>query len=357
MSDFVIPTDHELVQIKPGKRTGLPIMIGVHSTVLGPAIGGLRIKEYASSSDGLSDVLRLSQAMTIKAAANDNGTGGGKTVVPLPQGIVLTPALRESILLDVADEVHSLNGIYHVAPDVGTGPSDIDIVRRRTPYVGGYSKDTGGAGGTTYGTFIGLESALRCAVLESLGYKSLTGLRVSIVGLGGIGTLLARTLHKEGATLIVSDIDYARKALADELGAKWATPEDAMLAEVDVLSPCALGGVLTPENIVKLRARIICGAANNQLTIDSVADQLLAREIVYVPDVLANAGGLIYASGIEVHHRSEATSNSHTRTKIADNVAKVLKKSRETGVSTQTAALEIAHDRLGAARPAITKVH
>jgi len=346
MTELFIPTDHEHMQIKPGRRTGFPVMIGVHSTILGPAIGGLRIKHYDLASDGLADVLRLSQAMTMKAAAIDNGTGGGKTVVPIPVGVEITPALKQAVLLDVADHVHALNGMYHVAPDVGTGPADIDIIRRRTPYSGGYSKEAGGAGGTTYGTFIGLETAVRAAVAQSLGKDSMRGLTVSIVGLGGIGTLLAQTFAKEGAKLVVSDIEQSRMAFADELGATWLTPDEAMLAECDVLAPCALGGVLAPSVVANLRASIVCGAANNQLSTEEVAEQLRAREIVYVPDFIANAGGLMYASGIELHHRSEAGSDKHTRDKIAENVAQVLKQASEKGITTQESALELARQRL-----------
>lgn len=350
MIDLFIPTDHEHFQIKPGRRTGLPVMIGVHSTVLGPAIGGLRIKHYDDSSVGIADVLRLSHAMTVKAAAIDNGTGGGKTVVPLPIGFKLTPEIKEAILLDVAEHVHSLDGMYHVAPDVGTGPADIDIIRRRTPFAGGYSKEAGGAGGTTFGTYAGLATALRAAVKAVLEKKSMNGLRISIVGLGGIGTLLAKDYAKEGAILTVSDIDLSRKSFADEIGAKWATPEEALLASCDVLSPCALGGIITRENVGTLSTKIICGAANNQLTTDDVADALKARGIVYIPDFIANAGGLMYASGIELHHRSEMGSQRHTRDSIARNVQLVLRVSNSEGISTQLAAVNIAQARLQAAR-------
>jgi leucine dehydrogenase len=351
VADLFIPTDHEMFQIKPGRRTGLPVMIGVHSTTLGPAIGGLRIKEYDDSSAGIADVLRLSQAMTVKAAAIDNGSGGGKTVVPLPKGFVLTPQIKEAILLDVADHVHALNGIYHVAPDVGTGPADIDVIRRRTPFAGGYSKEAGGAGGTTYGTYIGLDTAIRATVKQVLGESSMKSLRVSIVGLGGIGTLIARDYAAEGAILTVSDIDLSRKAFADEIGAKWVTPDEAMLEKCDVLVPCALGGVLTREIVPELSATIICGAANNQLATNDVADSLKGRGITYVPDFIANAGGLMYASGIEFHHRSEAGSERHTRDGIARNVELVLCGAERQRGSTHVAAVDLALARLRAAGP------
>ncbi|MGR9354985.1 Glu/Leu/Phe/Val dehydrogenase dimerization domain-containing protein [Rhizobium leguminosarum] len=349
METLAVPTSHEHLQMKPGRRTRLPIIIGVHSTVLGPAIGGLRIKHYENAFDGVADVLRLSQAMTIKAAAIDNGTGGGKTVVPLPQDLLLTPELKEAILLDIADHVHSLDGIYHVAPDVGTGPLDIDIIRRRTPYVGGYSKEAGGAGGTTFGTYAGVKQAIRTAAQIVFGRDTLTGMTVSIVGLGGIGSLLAETFAKEGAELIVADINPARKELADKLGARWATPEEALLAQCDILAPCALGGILNKQTVSLLKPRLICGAANNQLASDDIAKELSDRGIVYVPDFIANAGGLMYASGIELHHRSETASIEHTISSIERNVKAILEHAEASKITTHAAAVEIAEARLGAA--------
>jgi len=346
VSELFIPTDHELFQIKPGRRTGLPVMIGVHSTTLGPAIGGLRIKTYEDGIDGIADVLRLSQAMTVKAAAIDNGSGGGKTVVPLPKDFVVTPQSKEAILLDVADHVHSLGGIYHVAPDVGTGPADIDIIRRRTPFAGGYSKEAGGAGGTTYGTYIGLDAAIRTAVKHVLKKNTLKGVRVSIVGLGGIGTLIARDYAAEGANLTVSDIDQSRKAYADEIGANWVSPEEAMVADCEVLAPCALGGGLTHAIVPQLSTKIVCGAANNQLATEDVANLLRRRDIAYVPDFIANAGGLMYASGIEFHHRTESRSKIHTTEGITRNVELVLAIAERENVSTHLAALDLAHARL-----------
>jgi leucine dehydrogenase len=352
MEVLTVPTSHEHFQMKPGRRTGLPVMIAVHSTVLGPAIGGLRVKHYEHASEGISDVLRLSQAMTIKAAAINNGTGGGKTIVPLPTRLSLTPELKEAILLDVADHVHSLHGMYHVAPDVGTGPTDMDIIRRRTPYAGGYSKEAGGAGGTTFGTYLGVEQAIRTATQIVFHRDTLAGMTINIVGLGGIGTLLAESFTKDGARLIVTDINPDRNALADTLGATWvADPEEALLAPCDILVPCALGGILNRETAGTVQARLICGAANNQLASDDVATELARRGIVYVPDFIANAGGLMYASGIELHRRTEAASVEHTTGSIERTVKATLERAAKMGITTQAAAIEIADARLKAASP------
>lgn len=346
MKPIHTPTNHEHVQLRQGRRTGLPIMIAIHSTVLGPAIGGLRIKHYDNSIDGLQDCLRLSEAMTYKAAAINSGSGGGKAVVPLPPGFHLTAVIRQALLLDVAEHIHALNGTYFAGPDIGTGPEDMDFMFRRTPWVGGRSREAGGAGGTTFGTFAGLDSALRAAVATTLERQSMAGLRVSILGLGGIGTLMARQLAAEGAELVVADIDESKRTLAKELGARWLAPEDALTSQCDVLVPCALGGVLTEESVAALECKLICGAANNQLADNSIASLLQARGIAYVPDFIANGGGLMYAVAVELHHRGEAAAEAYTRETIADNVRHVLHVSTEGTMTSQEAALHIGRLRL-----------
>lgn len=340
------PTDHEHLQLKPGKRTGLPIMIAIHSTLLGPAIGGLRIKHYEYSIDGLNDCLRLSEAMTYKAAAINSGTGGGKAVVPLPIGFELTPERREALLLDVAEHIHALNGAYFAGPDVGTGPNDMDFMYRRTPWIGGRSREAGGAGGTTFGTFAGVDSALRAAVATTFGRDSMAGLKVSILGLGGVGSLLARQLAVEGVKLTVTDIDESQRELATELGAHWLAPDDALQTQCDLLMPCALGGVFNETTVTALQCRLICGAANNQLAHDSVARLLNLRGIAYVPDFIANAGGLMYAVAVELHHRSEEAAEAYTRETIDHNVRQVLQASRDGSMTSQEAALKLGRARL-----------
>jgi leucine dehydrogenase len=349
MTELSITTDHELVQVKPGCRTGLPVMIAVHSTRLGPAVGGLRIMHYPHSGEALADVLRMSRAMTLSAAAVDNGTGGGNAVIPLPAGKYPAPGFREAMLLDVADQVHGLGGKYYAAPDVGTTARDIDVIRRRTPYVGGYSEDAGGAGGTAYGTFLGLDAAIRAAVRRRLKRETLEGLTICIVGLGSIGSLLMQAYAGGGAALVVSDIDPSRKALADEVGARWVSPRNALFTECDVLVPSALGGVLAKSGIPRLRPRIICGPASNQLADDGVAQDLRQRDILYIPDFIANAGGLIFASAIEIRHQGEAAAEARTRGKIEHNVEQIMSAADSLEITPLEAARQIARDRLAEA--------
>jgi leucine dehydrogenase len=288
--------------------------------------------------------------MTYKAAAIDNGTGGGKAVVPLPTSLILSAAQRSALLLDIADEIQSLNGTYIAGPDVGTGPEDMDLMYRRTRWTGGRSKAAGGAGGTTHGTYVGLLSAINTAVEISLRRTSVSGLRICIVGLGGIGATLAKTLKEQGAELIVSDIDPSKSAIAGELNAQWLSPEEALYAECDLLVPCALGGVFTTDNTGRLRCKIICGAANNQLAVDSVATTLLERGIIYVPDFISSAGGLMYAAGVEVHNRTAEAAEMHVRAGISQNVRTVLLESQELDIPTVEVALTIGQRRLDAAQ-------
>lgn len=346
MSKLFIPTDHEHFQIRNGRRSGLPVMIAIHSTALGPAIGGLRITSYAQASDGIADCLRLSEAMTMKAAAVDNGSGGGKAVVPLPIDWEMTASRRLGILLDVAEQVHELGGAYRVAPDVGTGPEDIDVIYRRTPFVGGRSTASGGSGGTSYGTFIGVDSAIRSAAREVFDRATLSDLTMCIIGLGGVGSQLARTLAQEGVKLIVSDIDEDLREFSDSLGARWVSPSEAPFVACDILVPCALGGILTHEVAHLLDCKIVCGAANNQLASRQVATTLAQRGITYIPDFIANAGGLMYASQIELHHRSASDAQAAVCEGIGRNVRLVIEMSAQTLGDTELAALRIARERL-----------
>lgn len=321
-------------------------MIAVHSTLLGQAIGGLRIKAYDDPLDGVADCLRLSEAMTVRSAAIDNGTGGAKAVVPLPRHLRMTTSLREAILLDVADQVHKLGGGCRVIPGCGTDPDDMDIMHRNTPYVAGRSKGAGGVGSSSFARFIGVQSAIRCAVKQVLRRETLRGMTVVIVGLDDVGSLLAETFAQERVKLVLSDQDEAKRAMAVNLGAKWLEPERAYLAQCDLLVPCAAEGVLTADRVIPLQCRIICGAAHNQLETDAVALALAREGVTYVPDFIANSGGLIYTTAIELHQRSEGAAAQQVHDVIARNVRLVLESAAHAGVSTQEAALRVARGRL-----------
>ena len=284
--------EHEEVVVRRGTRSGVPCIVAVHSTALGPALGGLRIWHYAEVADGQRDAMRLAAAMTLKASAAGLDLGGGKGVICAPpEG--LQGARRMAALRDFGDLVESLDGRYITAEDVGTSPQDLVALSERTNRVTGLPAEHGGSGDPSPVTAIGVQAAMRACVRERFGSPALAGRRVVVIGLGHVGAALAGNLAAAGCELLVADIDERKRELAAELGARWLDPEVAMLAECDVLAPCALGGAITAENAPALRTEIVCGSANNQLAADSLADELARRGILYAPDFIANAGGLI----------------------------------------------------------------
>ncbi|GAC1440489.1 MAG: amino acid dehydrogenase [Solirubrobacteraceae bacterium] len=285
--------DHEQVLVRRGDRSGVHVIIAVHSTALGPSLGGCRMRAYASVEDAIDDALRLSQAMTLKAAAAGLPLGGGKAVICLAPGCAAEGPLRDAILRDFADALNQLAGRYITAEDVGTTSDDMALLSACSPHVVGRPPEQGGAGDPGDFTAAGVMAAMRACCTRRFGSPDPAGRSVSIIGCGSVGGSLARRLHAAGAELLLSDIDEGRRVLARELGARWASPEEALLAPVDILAPCALGGVIDAGVAAELRCAIVCGAANNQLTEDAVAVRLAARGIVYAPDFIVNAGGLI----------------------------------------------------------------
>jgi leucine dehydrogenase len=238
--------------------------------------------------------------MTLKAAAANLELGGGKGVIAAPAGAPPEGELRRAILLDFGDAVAELGGDYVTAEDVGTGAADMAVIAERTEHVVGLDSARGGSGDPSPVTALGVLSAMRACVAEWFGTRDLDGMRVCVVGLGHVGHALAGLLREAGAELLVSDIDPGRRADAERLGATWLEPDGAILAECDVLAPCALGGAIGPAEGEGLRAAVVCGAANNVLTDDWVAARLARRGVLYAPDFVANAGGLISVYG-ELH--------------------------------------------------------
>jgi leucine dehydrogenase len=339
--------DHEQLLVRRGDRTGLYTVVAVHSTALGPALGGCRMWRYATLQGAVDDALRLSRAMTLKAAAARLPLGGGKGVLWLPPGLEPSPALRHEMLRDFADTVNELDGRYITAEDVGTTSRDMAVLAGFCRYVVGRPTDTGGAGDPGDFTAAGVQAAMRACLAHLYGSPELEGHTVSVVGLGSVGAHLARRLARAGAALVVSDIDPRKVSLARELGAEWAEPDDALLAEVDVLAPCALGGVFDDERVPELRCRVVCGAANNQLVHDDVADRLAAREILYAPDFIVNVGGLINVS-LELGRYDSAQALRRVA-EIEPTLARVLAHAQQTGVTPLAAATELAQRWLGAA--------
>jgi leucine dehydrogenase len=279
--------------VQRGERSGLFTMVAIHSTVRGPSLGGCRMWAYEDAGEAVRDVLRLARAMTFKAAAADLPLGGGKGVIALRPGTALTSERRRAALLDFAETVDQLGGRYITAEDVGTSSRDMTLINGVTKHVGGLARRRGGSGDPSPYTALGVVTAMSVTCERALGAASLRDRKVAVVGLGHVGSRVARLCARAGARLIVADIDPAKREVANELGARWMNPLQALEAEVDVLAPCALGGVLDAETVPRLRCRTVAGAANNQLADDGVADLLQARGILWAPDFVANAGGII----------------------------------------------------------------
>jgi glutamate dehydrogenase/leucine dehydrogenase len=313
---------HEELHVRTGQRTGLPIVIAVHSTALGQALGGCRLWTYDDWRDGVEDALRLSEAMTAKNALAGLANGGGKTVVPLPPGTVLDTETRHALLHDVGDAIEALGGRYGTGPDVGTGADDMVVIGERTSHVFCRPASAGGSGSSSPGTATGVISALRATVAQLDGSPELGGHTFAVVGLGSVGSDVARRLAAAGARLVVSDVRAEARAVATELGASWVAPEQALTAEVDVLIPAALGGVLTSALVPRLRCRAIVGPANNQLATPEVAGLLHDRGILWAPDYVASAGGIVHAVAVELYREPEAVVNARIE-RIGDTLTEI----------------------------------
>jgi len=281
---------HEEVVFRQDPASGYRAIIALHSTVLGPATGGTRLWSYDSTSDALVDALRLSRGMTYKNAVAGLALGGGKAVILVPP----EPFDRTQLFLAHGRAVQSLGGRFITAEDVGTMPADLEVAARETGWVAGFD---GRGGDPSPWTARGVMAGLVAATEHRWGSPELNGRIVALQGCGNVGAALARQLAAAGATLVVADSDTARaEKLADEIGASVVAPEVIYDVEADIFSPCALGSILNDDTVGRLRVKVIAGAANNQLAEDRHAEALAAREIVWAPDFVINAGGVISGS-------------------------------------------------------------
>jgi leucine dehydrogenase len=285
--------------------------------------------------------------MTFKSAVADLPLGGGKGVIMTPPGAPLHGERRTAALLDFADTVESLGGRYITAEDVGTSSHDMRVIAQRTRHVVGLPRRMGGSGDPSPFTALGVESAIRACCERVFSSGSLRARSVAVVGLGHVGSRVAKRCARAGARVVVSDIDPDKRALAEELGAAWCEPAEALEAEVDVLAPCALGGVLDHETVPRLRCRIVAGAANNQLAGESVADLLVARSILWAPDFVANAGGVInITEELDVY---DARAAHRKVRRIGQILLDIFDRADAGGVTPLAAAMDLARSRLAAA--------
>ena len=298
--DLLRTWDGEEVCLRYDEPSGAWMFVCVHSTALGPGMGGTRMKVYPAPHDALRDGLRLAQAMTLKQAAANLPFGGGKAVLAVPAIPVPGSEARRALLLRYADLVEAMGGTYVTAADMNTGPFDLDVIGERTAHVMGRGPEHGGSGDSGPGTAVGVFHGIRAGVRHVFGDADLNGRTVVIQGVGSVGGRLAGLLRDAGATLILADVDEAQAAgLASELGATTVGVGTEIATPCDVFAPCATGGILDAETIPTLRCRVVAGAANNQLATDEDGERLAAAGILYAPDYVTNAGGVIHLAGYE----------------------------------------------------------
>jgi leucine dehydrogenase len=333
-------SDYHEIRIREGKRSGLTMAIAIHRTVDGRSLGGLRFEPYRTADEAILDVKRLARAMTFKAAVAGLRLGGGKGVIAAEPDSPPDAYHRRLALRDFAELVEVFGGQYITAQDAGTSEEDISYMARFTDHLSGRPRAQGGSGDPSPYTAHGVEVAIRASLRGKL-----EGRRVIVVGLGHVGSKLAVRLHEAGAVLTVSDVDARKRDLADQLGARWLEPHQTMVAEADVLAPCALGGMLDHDAVANLHVSVVAGAANNQLASDSVADSLRKRGVVWAPDFVVNAGGLIAVSD-ELHgFDSERVERSIKR--IGETLEEIYARAAAAGTNTLIAAQELAAERSG----------
>lgn len=351
--DDVLAGDHEQVVFCHDAASGLRAIIALHSTALGPALGGTRFYPYPSTADALADVLHLSRGMTYKNAVAGLPLGGGKAV------IIGDPQRDKSpeLLRAFGRFVQSLGGRYVTACDVGTFVVDMDVVGETCDFVTGRSEANGGAGDSSVLTSLGVFQGMRAAAQHRWGTPTLAGRRVGVSGVGKVGHLLVGLLREDGADVVVTDVSTAAldRVRAEHPQVKSvASTEELVSSFMDVYAPCALGGALTPEVVQQLQAQIVCGAANNQLADPEVADQLMARQITYAPDYLVNSGGVIQVfdelQGFSFERARERTLG------IFDSTAAVLAEADAEGIAPSLAADRLAERRI-AAVPSDERMH
>ena len=334
--------NHEQIVFCHDKDTGLKAIIGIHNTVLGPALGGTRMWNYTSEWEALNDVLRLSRGMTYKSAITGLNLGGGKAVIMGDSKIDKTPEM----ITKFGEYVNSLSGRYITAEDVGTTTADMDRIREVTPHVTGISVDKGGSGNpspvTAYGVFMGLKAAAK----YQFGTDDLQGKKVLVQGIGHVGETLVEHLTKAGAIVTITDINEARlQEVGAKYGAKIYTGNDLYSADVDIYSPCALGATINDETINKIKAKVIAGAANNQLANEQVHGKMLMEKgILYAPDFLINAGGIInvYAE-IVGYDQAEALRRTEN---IYNTTLEIFGFAKANNMTTYQAALNMAQNRI-----------
>lgn len=348
MDSLVKGWDGEAVVVRYDQPTGAWILIAIHSTRLGPATGGTRMKRYPDVRAALEDALRLARGMTYKFAGPGIPRGGGKCVIALPPGFDAQD--RPELLRRYGALLHQLGGLYYTATDVGTGPDDMDIIAETgAPYVFGCTVARGGAGRTGPATALGVFTGIQVACEHLFGGESLEGRRVLVQGTGSVGGALIEYLLGAGADVAFNEIEEgAIRRFRDEAGLQFV-PADALYGtECDVFAPCALGAVLNANTIPQLRCRAVVGAANNQLAEAQDAERLRARGILYAPDYVVNSGGAVFGTGVETRGWTKEQANQEVVDTVRRALRRVFDLAARLDTTTAAAANQIAEERLSA---------
>ncbi|HEX9891106.1 MAG TPA: Glu/Leu/Phe/Val dehydrogenase dimerization domain-containing protein [Actinomycetota bacterium] len=348
--DLIRSWDGEEVLARFDEPAGAWMFVCVHSTLMGPATGGVRMKTYATPHEALLDCMRLSSLMTLKTAVSGLPMGGGKSVIAVPEVPAPGSEERRRVMERFGMMVGSLQGTYWSGPDMNTSEQDMDVLWDVAPYTFGRSPARGGSGDSAPDTAEGVLHGIKATVARAFGSPDLSGRTVLVEGVGGVGSRLAELLAKENASLLVADIDQERVTeIAERLAAGMVAPGDVIGAECDVYAPCAVGWTVNEETIPRLRCRAVAGAANNQLgELVHDAERLRRAGILYAPDYVINAGGAFHLIGYETLGWSRDEVDRHI-TGIGDTMTRIFERADEQGISTELAAERIAKDRLAKA--------
>jgi glutamate dehydrogenase/leucine dehydrogenase len=346
MDSLIQEWDGETVITQHDKPSGAWIFIAIHSSRLGPATGGTRMKCYSSPRDGLADALKLAAGMTFKFAVPGLERGGGKAVIAVPQ--TLHADARSGLLKRYGKLVHQLGGLFYTGPDVGTSSADMDIIAETgAPYVFARTPAAGGAGSSGPYTALSVFTGIQAGCQHTFATPSLEGRTVLVQGVGSVGGALIEHLLAAGAEVLFSDIDEAlMQHFRDERGLAFVSSAEAHATQCDVYSPCALGGVLNEETIPLLKCRVIAGGANNQLAHPTDAERLRARGILYAPDYVVSIGGAMAITGMETLGWSDDEAKARVVQSVRRALERIFRMASEEGLTTEDAAQRIARENL-----------
>lgn len=345
MEQLLAAWDGESVSVHRDRRTGTVMLVCVHSTALGSAAGGTRMKHYGSLGEAMLDGMRLAEAMSLKFASVAFPHGGGKAVIALPAADQPRGDERRRLLHEYGRFVASLGGLYSCAPDMNTSAQDMDVIAEVCPYVFCKTEAAGGSGDTAPDTAVGVFHGIRAACRHAFGSDDLSRRTVVVQGAGGVGGRLIELLQDSDANVIATDVDPARLASLQAGGIQVVVPDDALSTPCDVLAPCATGAVINSRTIPLLKCRVVAGGANNQLETPEDAARLRNRGIVYAPDFVINAGGVLHGAGLEELHWTRAELDRRL-SGIGDAVYEILQRAERDGITTDAAARQMALARI-----------